>query len=357
SFGELTPHVFAVADVAYSGKSGAGKTETTRMLMCYLAYLGGRVATKGRTVEQQVIESNPILEAFVNAKTVRNNNSSPFGKFVEIQFDKNGRISGAAIRTYLLERSRVCQVNDPERNYHYFYLLCAALQKSKCFELANISDARKYVATRRALDISVLEAIRISCAGYPTRRAFFEFMHRFTLLAPEIADRRFRIDVSRYFSTKDNIVDLLCFFTCGSHNEKGQDIRYDFSLTFSEAIFEIEKEFDLSHLETCEVCSGTRAKIGSKMNMFSTCGGRGFAMVLLWHPSSMQLLLFLSFFTATFGTTPVKHSIERATREKAKANGCNSEECRVIYRETEAESRKREIGKKGYGKNVCGTII
>ncbi|KAL1330596.1 hypothetical protein AAHE18_12G120500 [Arachis hypogaea] len=80
-------------------------------------------------------------------------------------------------------------------------------------------------------------------------------------------------------------------------------------------------------------------------------------MVLLWHPSSMQLLLFLSFFTATFGTTPVKHSIERATREKAKANGCNSEECRVIYRETEAESRKREIGKKGYGKNVCGTII
>ncbi|KAL4337716.1 hypothetical protein AHAS_Ahas12G0138000 [Arachis hypogaea] len=115
-------------------------------LQLLMLLTGGRVATKGRTVEQQVIESNPILEAFVNAKTVRNNNSSPFGKFVEIQFDKNGRISGAAIRTYLLERSRVCQVNDPERNYHYFYLLCAALQKSKCFELANISDARKVVA-------------------------------------------------------------------------------------------------------------------------------------------------------------------------------------------------------------------
>jgi myosin-5 len=72
------------------------------------------------------MQSNPVLEAFGNAKTVRNNNSSRFGKFVEIQFDQRGRISGAAIRTYLLERSRVCQVSDPERNYHCFYMLCAA---------------------------------------------------------------------------------------------------------------------------------------------------------------------------------------------------------------------------------------
>ncbi|KAI9077942.1 hypothetical protein K1719_040071 [Acacia pycnantha] len=184
-FGELSPHVFAVADVAYraminegksnsilvSGESGAGKTETTKMLMQYLAYLGGRAATEGRTVEQQVLESNPVLEAFGNAKTVRNNNSSRFGKFVEIQFDKSGRISGAAIRTYLLERSRVCQINDPERNYHCFYLLCAApheeiekykldhprsfhyLNKSNCYELADVSDAREYLATRRAMDV------------------------------------------------------------------------------------------------------------------------------------------------------------------------------------------------------------
>ncbi|XP_043721670.1 myosin-11-like isoform X2 [Telopea speciosissima] len=184
-FGELSPHVFAVADVAYramvnegksnsilvSGESGAGKTETTKMLMRYLAYLGGRVATEGRTVEQQVLESNPVLEAFGNAKTVRNNNSSRFGKFVEIQFDKHGRISGAAIRTYLLERSRVCQVSDPERNYHCFYLLCAApseivekyklgnpksfhyLNQSNCYELVGISDAHDYLATRRAMDV------------------------------------------------------------------------------------------------------------------------------------------------------------------------------------------------------------
>nr|XP_043615028.1 myosin-11-like isoform X3 [Erigeron canadensis] len=184
-FGELSPHVFAVADVSYramikegksnsilvSGESGAGKTETTKMLMRYLAYLGGRKATEGRTVEQQVLESNPVLEAFGNAKTVRNNNSSRFGKFVEIQFDKHGRISGAAIRTYLLERSRVCQINDPERNYHCFYLLCAApqeeiekyklgspksfhyLNQSKCYELADVNDAHEYLATRRAMDI------------------------------------------------------------------------------------------------------------------------------------------------------------------------------------------------------------
>ncbi|GER24910.1 myosin-11 [Striga asiatica] len=184
-FGELSPHVFAIADMAFramvhegksnsilvSGESGAGKTETTKMLMRYLAYLGGRKGTEGRTVEQQVLESNPVLEAFGNAKTVRNNNSSRFGKFVEIQFDKHGRISGAAIRTYLLERSRVCQISDPERNYHCFYLLCAApqeeiekyklgnpktfhyLNQSNCFELVGISDAHDYLATRRAMDI------------------------------------------------------------------------------------------------------------------------------------------------------------------------------------------------------------
>ncbi|KAK2402813.1 Myosin family protein with Dil domain-containing protein [Trifolium repens] len=183
--GELSPHVFAVADVAYramvnegksnsilvSGESGAGKTETTKMLMQFLAFLGGRAVTEGRTVEQQVLESNPVLEAFGNAKTVRNNNSSRFGKFVEIQFDESGRISGAAIRTYLLERSRVCQVNDPERNYHCFYLLCAApqeeiekyklgnpksfhyLNQSQCYELADVNDAHEYLATRRAMGI------------------------------------------------------------------------------------------------------------------------------------------------------------------------------------------------------------
>nr|GMD62941.1 myosin-16 isoform X2 [Ipomoea batatas] len=95
-----------------------------------VAWLDGEVVeTKGEEITIKCTsgtKSNPVLEAFGNAKTVRNNNSSRFGKFVEIQFDKRGRISGAAIRTYLLERSRVCQVSDPERNYHCFYMLCAA---------------------------------------------------------------------------------------------------------------------------------------------------------------------------------------------------------------------------------------
>ncbi|XP_047149632.1 myosin-6-like isoform X1 [Vigna umbellata] len=186
-FGELSPHPFAVADAAYrlminegisqsilvSGESGAGKTESTKLLMRYLAYMGGRTnnAAEGRTVEQKVLESNPVLEAFGNAKTVRNNNSSRFGKFVEIQFDKSGRISGAAIRTYLLERSRVCQVSDPERNYHCFYMLCAAppediqkfklgnprefhyLNQTNCFELEGVDESKEYRDTRRAMDV------------------------------------------------------------------------------------------------------------------------------------------------------------------------------------------------------------
>ncbi|KAJ4820451.1 myosin [Rhynchospora pubera] len=182
--GELSPHVFAIAEASYrammhdrrsqsvlvSGESGAGKTETTKLLMQYLTFVGGRVAGDFRSVEQQVLESNPLLEAFGNARTVRNDNSSRFGKFVEIQFDRTGRISGAAIRTYLLERSRVVQIVDPERNYHCFYQLCASgkdaekykldnprnfhyLNQSKTYEIQGISSSESYLKTRRAMDI------------------------------------------------------------------------------------------------------------------------------------------------------------------------------------------------------------
>ncbi|CAK7352766.1 unnamed protein product [Dovyalis caffra] len=174
-FGELSPHVFAVADVSYrammddgrsqsilvSGESGAGKTETTKLIMQYLTFVGGRAACDDRTVEQQVLESNPLLEAFGNARTVRNDNSSRFGKFVEIQFDATGRISGAAIRTYLLERS-LCVVKfilaealqvdaekyklDNPRHFHY-------LNQSRTYELEGVSNAEEYIKTRRAMDI------------------------------------------------------------------------------------------------------------------------------------------------------------------------------------------------------------
>lgn len=180
--GELSPHAYAIADASYkqmitnrksqailvSGESGAGKTETSKHIMQYLAWLGGELdrstIEKDRKIEQKILESNPLLEAFGNAKTVRNDNSSRFGKFTEIQFDQSGRISGAAIRTYLLERSRVVSVLDPERNYHIFYQICdgaseeertawnlkeakdfAYLSSSSCFELNGVNNAEEYI--------------------------------------------------------------------------------------------------------------------------------------------------------------------------------------------------------------------
>lgn len=184
---DLAPHVFAVASQAYqqmrrdargqailiTGESGAGKTETSKLVMKYLAYLGGmraRTSQAGTTVEQKVLESNPLLEAFGNAKTVRNDNSSRFGKYVEINFNSVGQISGAAIRTYLLERSRVVHVNDPERNYHVFYQLCDGasedekrrwklssasqfryLNQSSCYDLVGVSNSEEYRHTRQAM--------------------------------------------------------------------------------------------------------------------------------------------------------------------------------------------------------------
>lgn len=145
--------------------------------MQYLAFLGGyaesgSLGSSGAGVESKVLESNPLLEAFGNAKTVRNANSSRFGKFTEIQFDKQWRIVGAAVRTYLLERSRVVAVNDPERNYHIFYQLCAGasaqerarlhlvppadfnyLNKSSCVDIPGLDNAAEYAATRRAMAI------------------------------------------------------------------------------------------------------------------------------------------------------------------------------------------------------------
>mmetsp|Transcript_16539 Transcript_16539/g.49488 ORF Transcript_16539/g.49488 Transcript_16539/m.49488 type:complete len:1726 (-) Transcript_16539:622-5799(-) len=191
NLGDLSPHVYAIADAAYqqmrrfgksqsilvSGESGAGKTETSKLIMQYLAWMGGFSAEESeasgtRSVEQQVLESNPLLEAFGNAKTVRNDNSSRFGKFVEIQFSAAGRISGAAVRTYLLERSRVVQTNDPERNYHVFYQLCDGatpeeaelwrlqpantfkyLNRSTCYTLPRVDNAEEYRATRRSMTL------------------------------------------------------------------------------------------------------------------------------------------------------------------------------------------------------------
>uniref|UniRef100_A0A672HIZ5 Myosin motor domain-containing protein n=1 Tax=Salarias fasciatus TaxID=181472 RepID=A0A672HIZ5_SALFA len=124
--GELPPHIFAIAESCYynmkrrfknqcciiSGESGAGKTESTKLILQYLAAISGELSKK--QIEKQILESNPILEAFGNAKTIRNDNSSRFGKYLEIFFNKHGVIEGARIEQYLLEKSRVChQVPAP----------------------------------------------------------------------------------------------------------------------------------------------------------------------------------------------------------------------------------------------------
>ncbi|XP_049829322.1 myosin heavy chain 95F isoform X2 [Schistocerca gregaria] len=136
SLGVMPPHVFAIGDKAFrdmkvmkqsqsiivSGESGAGKTESTKYLLRYLCDLWG---TTAGPIEQKILDANPIMEAFGNAKTTRNNNSSRFGKFMEVHFDNKYQVVGGYISHYLLEKSRICVQGPEERNYHVFYLLCA----------------------------------------------------------------------------------------------------------------------------------------------------------------------------------------------------------------------------------------
>jgi len=135
---EMPPHIFAVCDEAYrnmleqkenqslliTGESGAGKTENTKKVIQYLAAVAGTSggATQGK-LEQQILQSNPLLEAFGNAKTIRNNNSSRFGKFIRIEFGSDGKIVGCNIDNYLLEKSRVVRHAAKERSFHIFYQL------------------------------------------------------------------------------------------------------------------------------------------------------------------------------------------------------------------------------------------
>jgi myosin-5 len=179
ALGELSPHTYAIAEAAYaammidqqrqailiSGESGAGKTESAKMVMQYLAHRAGppgagaggphRTVSGAAPIEEQVLESNPLLEAFGNAKTARNDNSSRFGKFVEIDFDAGGRVTGASISTYLLERSRVVSIRAPERSFHIFYQLCAGAspQQREELRLQGGAPSFRYLAQSDAFEL------------------------------------------------------------------------------------------------------------------------------------------------------------------------------------------------------------
>eukprot|EP00064_Thunnus_orientalis_P004684 superscaffoldBa00000434_g4696 len=153
--GELPPHIFAIAESCHSnmtrnlrnqcciisGESGAGKTESTKLILQYLAAVSGELSEQ--RIEQQILESNPILEAFGNAKTIRNDNSSRFGKYLEIFFNKDGVIEGARVEQYLLEKSRVCHQAPEERNYHMFYCMLAGITAEEKKTLS-LKDAKEY---------------------------------------------------------------------------------------------------------------------------------------------------------------------------------------------------------------------
>ena len=177
--GTSSPHIYQFARAAFndmvtngknqsiivSGESGAGKTETTKFAMQFLAVQAG-----GGGVEEAVLQTNPILEAFGNAKTLRNNNSSRFGKLIGINFTSTSKISGADVKTYPLEKSRVVGQALNERNYHVFYQLCEGasaderarlrlgatedyqiLAASRCTRIAGVDDGRNFQELKAAM--------------------------------------------------------------------------------------------------------------------------------------------------------------------------------------------------------------
>ncbi|XP_046760543.1 unconventional myosin-IXb isoform X6 [Gallus gallus] len=152
--GKLEPHIFAIADVAYhtmlkkhvnqciviSGESGSGKTQSTNFLIHCLTALSQKGYASG--VERTILGAGPVLEAFGNAKTAHNNNSSRFGKFIQVNYLENGVVRGAVVEKYLLEKSRLVSQEKDERNYHVFYYLLLGVneEERKEFHLKQPED-------------------------------------------------------------------------------------------------------------------------------------------------------------------------------------------------------------------------
>ncbi|XP_075759374.1 unconventional myosin-Vb-like isoform X2 [Pelodiscus sinensis] len=180
--GDMDPHIFAVAEEAYrqmsrysrdqsliiSGESGAGKTASAKYAMRYFATVGGSLSDAG--MEEKVLAASPIMEAFGNAKTTRNDNSSRFGKYVEICFNHEYRIVGAAMKTYLLEKSRLTFQAKAERNYHIFYQLCASAALPE-FHALRLGEAESFHYTKQGR-CALLEATDDAADLESTRNAF-----------------------------------------------------------------------------------------------------------------------------------------------------------------------------------------
>lgn len=182
---ENPPHIYAIADsmfrnmlidyesqcVIISGESGAGKTVDAKHIMSYISRISGG-GQKVQHVKDVILQSNPLLESFGNSATVRNWNSSRFGKYVEIVFSRGGEPIGGKISNFLLEKSRVVHQNQGERNFHIFYQLCAGadnnlkqsfgiwsldcynyLNHSGCYEAVGADDAKEFKQTLHAMDV------------------------------------------------------------------------------------------------------------------------------------------------------------------------------------------------------------
>uniref|UniRef100_A0A668AJV5 Unconventional myosin-Vb n=1 Tax=Myripristis murdjan TaxID=586833 RepID=A0A668AJV5_9TELE len=182
NMGDMDPHIFAVAEEAYkqmardernqsiivSGESGAGKTVSAKYAMRFFATVGG--SANDTNVEEKVLASSPIMEAIGNAKTTRNDNSSRFGKYIQIGFNRHYHIIGANMRTYLLEKSRVVFQAEDERNYHIFYQLCASASLPEFKDLA-LSNADDFTYTSLGENIFI-EGVNDAEDFEKTREAF-----------------------------------------------------------------------------------------------------------------------------------------------------------------------------------------
>ncbi|KAG0005683.1 class II myosin, partial [Entomortierella chlamydospora] len=165
---EVPPHVFAIAESAYytmnaykenqciiiSGESGAGKTEAAKRIMQYIATVSGEESSQIKEIKDMVLATNPLLESFGCAKTLRNNNSSRHGKYLEIQFNAQGEPVGAVITNYLLEKNRVVGQIDNERNFHIFYQYCKAAS-SNYQEQFGMTGPESFLLTNRSGCLSV----------------------------------------------------------------------------------------------------------------------------------------------------------------------------------------------------------